>query len=109
MSDDNEAYEGMETARGREVRGLAAKGPADHEKFTGYKSVEDFCDYIDANDIDIGYCCYGGMDLNDTFGAFTQRQYGVVGGDKTVDDFTPEGVEDGKGSVGGATGSKRRG
>ncbi len=42
----------------------------------------------------VGYCVLGTIDLSDMFGAFTQRQYGVVGGDKTVDDFTPEGVAD---------------
>ncbi len=94
MADDNKAYEGEESDRGKEVRGLADKGPADHEKFDGYKAVEDYCEYIDPNDIDIGYCNYGSMDLDDMFGAFTQRQYGVVGGDRTVDDFTPEGVAD---------------
>lgn len=52
-----------------------------------------FEDYIDPDDFEPGYCGYGEMSFDGLFDAFKQRQYGVVGGDKTVDDFTPDGLE----------------
>jgi hypothetical protein len=61
-------------------------------RLPGYKSsVADFS----AEDLRCGYAEVGEeIDLNDMFCAFTTDNYGVVGGQKTVDDFTPEGIND---------------
>ncbi len=40
-----------------------------------------------------GYLSLGSCDLNAMFGAFQTSKKGVVGGDRTVDDYTVEGLE----------------
>lgn len=61
---------------------------------------------IEEKDLRNGFCAYPGLDLNDMFGAFERTQnYGLVGGDRTVDDYTPEGVET---QIGGASGHEGR-
>src|SRR5271166_5808489 len=51
-------------------------------------------------DLEDGFCSYGGLDLDDMFGAFTRtKNYGLAGGDRTVDDYTPEGLETHAGGV----------
>jgi len=71
---------------------------------SGYKTVTEYCDYADSDDIDDGYCDLGGeLDLDNMFGAFVTKNHGVIGGDKTVDDYTPEGLE----YISGAHGSPK--
>jgi hypothetical protein len=61
---------------------------------SGYKSIYEFNDYIDEDDLVPGYCSYGELDLADMFAPFEMPNYGLPGGACTVDDFTVEGVMD---------------
>ncbi len=82
---------------------------------TDYKLPHEYDDQIDDDDYADGFCAYPGLDLDDMFGAFPEHNYGLPGGARTVDDFTPEGVEDRvrgqpiSGALGGASGSKEPG
>ena len=50
-------------------------------------------DDLKQSDLEDGYCDYEGIDLNDMFGAFNS-QCGIVGGEKTTDDYSPEGSKE---------------
>jgi hypothetical protein len=61
---------------------------------SGYKTMTEFADYIDDDDLEDGYCELGELDLADMFAPFEMPNYGLPGGACTVDDFTVEGVMD---------------
>lgn len=80
---EEETTEQVEYASARKYRELPAPG---------YK--HDYAGVLTDDEVEDGFCGYGSLDFNDMFGAFSTDNFGLVGGARTVDDFSPEGVTD---------------